>query len=70
MDYNLIVSAKAELQIRNALSYLKDVLFNESAKEKLRQLINETIRRIMQNPYEFPLCLNKNFEVRGYREAS
>lgn len=70
MEFKIIYSKRAKLQLDNCLLYLSEVLNNKKAAEKLIMLVEDVLIRLEDNPYEFPLYDNENCESKDYHVAS
>ena len=69
MDYDLIISDRADQLLENCLCYL---LYKLKSEQAAGHFLNETEKiyeRLRRNPYQFPQSRDLYLQKQGYREA-
>lgn len=69
MEYDLIITERAEELLDNLVYYLLFQLKNEQAARHLLERIENIYDRLSENPLQFPLCRDRYLADKGYREA-
>ncbi|MBQ7942471.1 MAG: type II toxin-antitoxin system RelE/ParE family toxin [Lachnospiraceae bacterium] len=69
MDYNLVITERAEYLLDNLVQYLLFRLENEQAAGHLLEKIGDIYKRIEENPYQFAECTDVYLKRKKYREA-
>jgi len=67
--YKTILSEAFEKDLDSTLTYIRNVLFNDSAADNLLDKTEETVSRISENPFIYPLYHDEDIAKRGYRYA-
>ena len=69
MDYELIISERADELTERLTSYLLNNLKNPGAAAHFLNELDSVYDRLIDNPYQFPDSPDKYLFLRGYREA-
>ena len=69
MDYELIVSERADELIDRLASYLLNNLKNPGAAAHFLDELESIYDRLTDNPFQFPDSPDEYLFIRGYREA-
>ena len=69
MDYNLIITEKADEHIDSLAGYLLGKLKNLQATNNFLNEIDGIYDRLEENPYQFPISSDKYLALKEYREA-
>lgn len=69
MDYELIITEKAQDLLDDLVRYLLFERCSRQAASHLLDSIQEVYRRMQSAPYSFPLCDDSILKRNGYRKA-
>ena len=69
MDYELIVTERADELIDASLDYLTNKLMNPEAAVHLLDELSIIYKRLIEKPYQFPESKDAYLRKRNYREA-
>jgi plasmid stabilization system protein ParE len=69
MDYELIISERADELIDRLVAYLLNNLNNPGAAAHFLDELETIYDRLINNPYQFPDSPDEYLFLRGYREA-
>ena len=69
MDYELIISERADELTDRLVAYLLNNLNNPGAAAHFLDELEAIYDRLINNPYQFPDSLDEYLFLRGYREA-
>ena len=69
MDYELIISERADGLTDRLTSYLLNNLKNPGAAARFLNELDTIYGRLIDNPYQFPDSPDEYLFLRGYREA-
>lgn len=67
--YNLEVSDRAEQDLDNIISYIKDKLFAPKAAVDFADAVYDCYDHLEENPYIYSLCNDPNLQKEDYRRA-
>ena len=69
MDYELIISERADELTERLVAYLLNNLNNPGAAARFLDELDVIYDRLINNPYQFPDSPDEYLFLRGYREA-
>ena len=69
MDYNLIITEKAEELLDNLVNYLLYELKNQQAAIHLLDEVDYVFEKIVRNPYQYAISNDFYLASKHYREA-
>jgi plasmid stabilization system protein ParE len=69
MDYELIISERADELTDRLVAYLLNNLNNPGAAAHFLDELETIYDRLINNPYQFPDSSDEYLSLRGYREA-
>ena len=67
MDYKLKITDSAERDLDEILTYIIHELDNLDAALKLSDEINDRYKKLKENPYLYPMCIDPRIKLLGYR---
>lgn len=68
MDYKLFVSKEAYKDIDDIVNYIAIELVNKVAAANFLDEVEESYRRLVNNPYIYSLCTDSRLSKDGYRK--
>ena len=69
MDYKLVISEHADELLDNLVYYLLYRLKSEQAARHLLDGIDMIYDNLIENPYQYPLCIDQYLAKKYYRNA-
>lgn len=69
MDYELIITDRAEELLGGLVRYLLHHIKNQQAAIHLLDSVEQLYNRLQDNPFQFPMCRDEYLSHKGYREA-
>lgn len=68
MGYKLVITKDAHEDIHEIIGYIVNGLKNTQAAADLMADMEASYGKVVQNPYIYSLCNNKQLEILGYRK--
>lgn len=69
MAYNLLISDNANVELEKILLYISENLANPGAAKNFIQQVELCYEHLIDNPFIYSSCHNKELKDKGYRKA-
>lgn len=67
MAYKVFITRQFDRDIEETLDYISETLASPAAAGRLLKTVEETVARIVENPFLYPVYHNRKIADKGYR---